>query len=100
MLVDTDKLQPIPPRAAPYHIVVSVAHHDDIEFGVAGSVARWIQEEGATVTYVIITDGGAGSNDPNLSREQIVAIRREEQIEAAARIGVSDLRFLDYPMAA
>ena len=64
--------------------MVTAAHHDDIEFGVAGSVARWIREEGATVTYIIITDGGSGSNDPILSREQVVAMRRVEQIEAAA----------------
>ena len=97
MPVDYDKLEPVPQREEPYHIVVTAAHHDDIEFGVAGSVARWIREEGATVTYIIITDGGSGSNDPDLSREQVVAMRRVEQIEAAARVGVSDVRFLDYP---
>ena len=96
MPVDYDKLQPIPQRDEPYHVVVTAAHHDDIEFGVAGSVARWIRDEGATVTYVIITDGGSGSNDPEIKREQLVALRRAEQIEAAARVGVSDVRFLGY----
>ena len=97
MPVDYDKLQPIPQRDEPYHIVVTAAHHDDIEFGVAGSVARWILDEGASVTYVIITDGGSGSNDPDLTRVQIIERRRAEQIEAAARVGVRDVRFLDYP---
>ena len=97
MTIDYSKLQAIPQRDEPYHIVVTAAHHDDIEFGVAGSVARWIQEEGATVTYVIITDGGAGSNDPDLTRDALVALRREEQMAAAAVVGVSDVRFLDYP---
>ena len=97
MAVDDVKLQAIPQRDAPYHIVVSAAHHDDIEFGVAGSIARWIRDEGATVTYVIITDGGAGSNDPDLSRGQIIDMRRDEQLAAAAQVGVSDVRFLDYP---
>ena len=97
MPIDYDKLQPVPQRAEPYHIVVTAAHHDDIEFGVAGSVARWIREEGATVTYIIITDGGAGSNEPGITRADLVARRRAEQIEAAARVGVRDLRFLDYP---
>lgn len=97
MAVDTAQLQAIPRRGAPYHIVVSAAHHDDIEFGVAGSVAKWIRDEGAAVTYVIITDGGAGSNNPSLSRRQIIAMRREEQLAAAAKVGVSDVRFLDYP---
>ena len=34
------------------------AHPDDIEFGVAGSVARWT-DEGAEVIYCIVTDGAA-----------------------------------------
>ncbi len=97
MPVDYDKLQPAPKRDEPYHIVVTAAHHDDIEFGAAGSVARWIRDEGATVTYVIITDGGSGSNDPTLSRAELVALRREEQLKAAAIAGVHDVRFLDYP---
>ena len=97
MPIDYDKLQPAPKRDEPYHIMVTAAHHDDIEFGVAGSVARWIRDEGATVTYVIITDGGSGSNDPSLTRAEIVALRRKEQLEAAARVGVCDVRFLGYP---
>lgn len=97
MTIDHSALQAIPRREEPYHIVVTAAHHDDIEFGVAGSVARWIREEGATVTYVIITDGGAGSNDPDMKREQLVELRRAEQLEAAARVGARDVRFLGYP---
>ena len=97
MTIDYAKLKPVPPRDEPYHVVVTAAHHDDIEFGVAGSVARWIRDEGASVTYVIITDGGSGSNDPDISREQLIAMRREEQIKAAAAVGVTDIRFLDYP---
>ncbi len=97
MPADFDMPQPAPKRDQPYHIVVTAAHHDDIEFGVAGSVAKWIQGEGATVTYVIITDGGSGSNDPAMTRAELVALRREEQLRAAAIVGVSDVRFLDYP---
>ena len=36
MTIDYDRLEPIPQRDEPYHIVVTAAHHDDIEFGVAG----------------------------------------------------------------
>ena len=97
MTIDYSKLQAIAKRETPYHIVVTAAHHDDIEFGVAGSVARWIREEGATVTYIIITDGGAGSNDPDITGEELVELRYEEQMEAAAAVGVRDVRFLGYP---
>ena len=34
------------------------------------------------MTYVIITDGGAGSNDPDMTREQLVELRYHEQIRS------------------
>ncbi|MCG8346349.1 MAG: PIG-L family deacetylase [Chloroflexales bacterium] len=77
-------------------ILVIVAHPDDIEFGVAGSVARWVNE-GAQVTYCIVTDGSAGSNEPGVELNALVQKRREEQIAAAAVVGVRDVRFLGYP---
>ena len=95
MAIDYSKLEPVAKRDEPFHIVVSAAHHDDIEFGTAGSVAKWI-EEGATVTYIIVTDGGSGSNDPDITRPELVELRREEQLAAAHCIGVTDVRFLGY----
>ncbi|MCU0511874.1 MAG: PIG-L family deacetylase [Anaerolineae bacterium] len=86
------------PLTAPCTILVIVAHHDDIEFGVAGSVARWVQE-GARVVYVIVTDGGAGSNEPDIRRADLVERRRQEQIAAAAVVGVPEVHFLGYPDA-
>jgi LmbE family N-acetylglucosaminyl deacetylase len=96
MDIDFSRLKPVEPLKEPINILVTAAHHDDIEFGVAGSVARWVQE-GAIVTYVIITDGGAGSNEPGVVREQLVERRRHEQMMAAAAVGVEDVRFLGYP---
>jgi LmbE family N-acetylglucosaminyl deacetylase len=76
-------------------ILVIVAHHDDIEFGIAGSVARWV-DEGAEVTYCIITDGSAGSNDPETRRADLAETRRIEQRTAATLLQVEDVRFLNY----
>ncbi len=71
------------------------AHPDDIDFGVAGSVARWVQE-GAEVIYCIITDGQAGSNAPDADLKQLGQTRMVEQRMAAAVVGVQDVRFLGY----
>lgn len=71
------------------------AHPDDTEFTIGGSVALWA-EQGAEVTYCIITDGGAGSNDPNQSLTQLIVIREAEQRAAAAELGVKDVLFLGY----
>ncbi|MBI5667655.1 MAG: PIG-L family deacetylase [Chloroflexi bacterium] len=77
-------------------ILVIAAHPDDIEFGAAGTVARWT-DEGHEVTYCLVTDGGAGSNDPAADLAQLVRTREAEQREAAACVGVHDVRFLGYP---
>ena len=54
----------------PARVLVVVAHPDDIEFGCAGTVARWVQE-GAHVTYALVTNGAAGSSDPAMTRERL-----------------------------
>ncbi|MBK8021498.1 MAG: PIG-L family deacetylase [Chloroflexi bacterium] len=79
----------------PLRILVIVAHPDDIEFGAAGSVARWT-DHGATVTYCIVTDGAAGSNDPNVRPADLIKQRQQEQREAAEMAGVHDVRFLGF----
>lgn len=87
--------QSVPKAKIGQRILVIVAHHDDIEFGVAGSVARWI-DEGAEVTYCIITDGSAGSNEPGVKRAELSETRRIEQRTAATLLEVEDVRFLEY----
>jgi LmbE family N-acetylglucosaminyl deacetylase len=76
--------------------LVVVAHPDDPDFGVAGSVARWV-EEGVEVTYCLVTDGDAGGFDAAVPRSEIPAIRRAEQTAAAKAVGVTDLVWLGYP---
>lgn len=80
----------------PERVLVIAAHPDDIEFGTAGSVARWIRE-GAQVAYCIVTDGASGSNEPSTDLTALVRQRQEEQRAAAAVIGVADVRFLGHP---
>ena len=77
-------------------VLVVVAHPDDCDFGNAGTTAKWT-DAGVTVTYCIVTDGDAGGSDRSISREEMARIRRIEQTEAAAQVGVSDLTFLGYP---
>lgn len=71
------------------------AHPDDVDFGAAGTVATWTAA-GAQVTYCIATSGDSGGFDPAVPRAEIPAIRRAEQIAAATKVGVDDVRFLDY----
>lgn len=82
--------------APPARILVITAHPDDVDFGVAGSVATWT-DAGSHVTYCVVTDGDAGGFDPEVARSDIAGIRRAEQTAAAAEVGVTDLIFLGYP---
>jgi len=79
----------------PLRILCIYAHPDDTEFMVGGSVARWA-DEGAEVTYCIITDGAAGSNTPGEDLRQLVKTREAEERAAAAILGVKDVIFLGY----
>jgi LmbE family N-acetylglucosaminyl deacetylase len=79
----------------PKVVLMVGAHADDIDFGASGSVAKWAKD-GAEVHYLVITDGSKGSSDPNVSGEQLVAIREQEQRDAAATLGAREVHFLHY----
>ncbi|MCL4553083.1 MAG: PIG-L family deacetylase [Candidatus Marsarchaeota archaeon] len=76
-------------------VLVVVAHPDDVDFGSAGTVAKWVSE-GSIVAYCIITDGDAGGFDPGIARTEMPSIRQREQTNAAGILGVADLTFLGY----
>ncbi len=70
------------------------AHPDDIEFGVAGTAAKWARG-GSRVIYVVITDGNVGSHEAGMTAEKLAEIRRAEQT-AAADIAGAECVFLGY----
>lgn len=80
----------------PDRVLVVAAHPDDIEFGAAGTVARWVTE-GAVVRYLIITRGDKGSDDPDADIGALIRLRETEQRAAAAELGVEGVDFLDEP---
>ena len=77
-------------------MLVVVAHPDDCDFGCAATTARWTGM-GVEVVYCLVTDGDAGGYDRGVSRPRMAEIRREEQRQAAAEVGVTDLTFLGHP---
>ncbi len=79
----------------PESAMVIVAHPDDAEFTMAGTVAAWTRT-GCRVTYVVCTDGNAGSHEPGMTRERLAEIRRAEQRAACAALGVDEVVFLGY----
>jgi len=74
--------------------MVIFAHPDDAEVQCAGTVALWVQA-GKKVTYVILTKGDKGTQDPSMTSEALARLRREEQLRAAQELGVEKVLFLD-----
>lgn len=90
--------QPLPEPAAtfaPESAMVIVAHPDDAEFMVAGTVAKWVSA-GAEVTYVVITKGDKGSDDPAMTPSRLTEVREAEQRAAGAILGVRNFVFMGY----
>lgn len=69
------------------------AHPDDADVGAGGTLARLVRE-GAEVALVVVTSGDAGGFDSGM-QPQMAQIRREEQLQAAACLGITEVSFLD-----
>lgn len=80
----------------PQSAQVIVAHPDDIEYGIAGTIARWAKA-GTHVGYVMITSGDAGIVEAGMTRAQATLIREAEQLAAAEIAGVKEVIFLREP---
>ncbi len=80
----------------PAEVLVVTPHPDDAEFGVAGTVARWMRQ-GRSVVYVVCTNGDKGTSDANTKPEELAGIREQEQLAAARLLGVREVNFLRHP---
>lgn len=86
---------PIPDLEACRALLCIQPHPDDNEIGAGATIAKLVSK-GCRVTYLTVTNGNMGSVDPNVQPAEIKAMRRKEAEEAAAILGVTDCRFLDY----
>lgn len=86
---------PNPATTTPERVLMIQAHPDDAEFGIGGTIAKWVAN-GAEVYYCSITSGDKGTKDPDITGEELSALREQEQLEAARVLGVKDVIFLRY----
>lgn len=75
-------------------------HPDDTDIGLGATIAM-LTQSGARVVYLSVTDDAAGllGDGAFLPYEERVAIRRREQAEAAAILGVDEVIELGFPDA-
>src|SRR5207249_652612 len=71
----------------PDKAMVIFAHPDDAEIGSGGVVAKWAAA-GCEVTYVLCTNGAAGTADRALTPAALTRKRADEQRAAADFMGV------------
>jgi LmbE family N-acetylglucosaminyl deacetylase len=83
-------------EADPKRVMVIMAHPDDPEFFSGGTIALWARD-GAEIIYLILTNGDKGSDDPAMTSEQLISLRREEQRTAANTLGVKTVIFMGEP---
>jgi LmbE family N-acetylglucosaminyl deacetylase len=91
-VTDGDRLDSLPEDWT--RALAVVAHPDDMEYGGAAAVARWIGQA-KWVGYVLVSDGEAGIAD--MPPAQAGLLRRDEQRAACAVVGVTDVEFLGHP---
>jgi LmbE family N-acetylglucosaminyl deacetylase len=87
--------EPVFQSLQPQVILGVAAHPDDLEFGVAGTVAAYVAQ-GAKAYYFVLTDASKGTADRSLNGHRLTEIRRDEQRKAAEILGVSEVFFADY----
>lgn len=94
------KAAPGAPTAAhierPERVLVIVAHPDDADFGVAGTVARWVGA-GTVARMVCCTSGDAGGDDASTDPLELARTREAEQRAAALLVGYEGVDFLHRP---
>ncbi|HYI22954.1 MAG TPA: PIG-L deacetylase family protein [Candidatus Limnocylindrales bacterium] len=80
----------------PDRVLVIVAHPDDADFGVAGTLSRWVNA-GSVARLVCCTSGDAGADDATTDPLELARLRESEQRAAAAVVGYEGVDFLHRP---
>ena len=70
-------------------------HPDDIEIG-CGATAAKLAAAGKRICFLILTDGRYGDgHSGGVKGDELAALRKQETLASAERLGVKDVRFLD-----
>jgi LmbE family N-acetylglucosaminyl deacetylase len=94
MSADTGRLEVV--TEVPDRAMVVFAHPDDAEIGSGGVIATWVAA-GCEVTYVLCTNGNAGTADRTQDPAELARRRAKEQRAAADFMGVKHVVMLGYP---
>ena len=74
-------------------VLVIMAHPDDPDFTCSGTVTQ-MARQGIEVVYMILTNGDKGNHNPEITRNQLIAMRKIEQRRSAEMCGVKQVLFM------
>lgn len=74
--------------------VMFIGAHPDDDSRSHGTMAM-LQENGNDVYVVLLTTGNVGTQDPDLSRFELATIRRQEEVDALAEIGIPAKNYIN-----
>jgi LmbE family N-acetylglucosaminyl deacetylase len=83
-------------RDRPERALVIVAHPDDADFGVAGTLSAWTRA-GTVARLVCCTSGDAGADDASTDPLELARLREDEQRAAATIVGYEGVDYLHRP---
>jgi LmbE family N-acetylglucosaminyl deacetylase len=84
---------PGPEWESVHRVLVIMAHPDDPDFSCSGTAIQ-MGRQGIEVTYMILTNGDKGNHNPEITRNQLIAMRKIEQRAAAELSGVKHVLFM------
>lgn len=74
-------------------ILVTGAHPDDDSYSY-GTLSR-LQENGNEIYVLLMTTGNVGTKDPDMTRDRLSQIRREEELEALSVLGIPEDHYIN-----
>ena len=82
-------------QLGPARAMVVMAHPDDCEFIVGGSVAL-LASRGWEIDIVVATSGNKGTKEPGVTSQDLAGMREEEQRRASKILGANDPTFFGF----
>lgn len=74
--------------------ILLVGAHPDDDSMSHGTLAM-LQENGNEVYVLLLTTGNVGTKDPDMTRDQLAKIRRQEEIDALAELGIPEDHYIN-----
>src|SRR5699024_11825395 len=74
--------------------VLFIGAHPDDDSGSHGTMAM-LQDHGNDVYVLLLTTGNVGTKDPDMTRDRLAKIRRQEEIDALAALGIPQDHYIN-----